>query len=199
MVVAVGPVHDRNGHVVPDGTVVDLYQELSTGDAAGPAGRGTTKNGLARITVDAGASGGARAVILRAGVNGYRRHDTLRLTVAAPTPEPRPVAAPVGTVAATATRLGVADLMMCLASIVVVGAAWVASPGWRRRSPRGQLRTVMFAAGGGLLAYLFYGSALLAGMGGRPAGLRHGDAAAVGLAGAAGVSLALAVIRRRRQ
>ena len=84
-------------------------------------------------------------------------------------------------------RLQVADLLLALASVVVVSAAWVGVPSWTQRRPDDQLFILLSACAGGLAAYLAYGALAAAGRAGPAPAVA---AAIVGLIGAACASLA---------
>jgi hypothetical protein len=197
----VGPVLDRNGHQVPDGTVVSVVavqpggEELARGDRpgaeAGPF-TGVTEAGSAAVGLEF-AAGGQYDVLVRAGGAEWQG-GSVAIEIA-PTPAPAEAAvqpqASVALVEEERARLHVSDLLLALAAVVVVAAAWMGAPGWSGRRTEDQVFILLSAAAGGLSAYIAYGAAA---SWGRAA---LGPAAATVLIGAAGAVLVSVVAALR--
>jgi hypothetical protein len=93
--VAVGPVLDRNGHPVPDGTTVDFVASWPGDSGPSLAASTSTRDGLATVALRLGRAG---AVEVRAQAGQARSQQALLLEVASPpTATPLPTATPTPT------------------------------------------------------------------------------------------------------
>jgi beta-N-acetylhexosaminidase len=175
-----GPILDRNGHGVRDGTATTFYAEMG-GDLYVPPVQAATGGGLAEAIFALEEPGQVR---FRVESGEALRSQTLSLTLlpqptATPaptdtprptptdtptpqptlTPQPSPTALPAGptvvTAGAGARPVGGADLALAAATILVVMLV-----GWlvlgRRRQPTTTVRWVLLAVTGGMLAYILY-------------------------------------------
>jgi beta-N-acetylhexosaminidase len=205
IVLEVGPVLDRNGHTVPDGTVVRLRAEPARALQDPAAAVGLTVGGNARVEGLIAHTGPVAVAVS----SGAARSELIQIAVPKRTPDvlagrqaPPASAALSGPGAAgrsgAAGGLGAAQLLFALAAAVLVAGLAVALPAGRGRTPAHQLRLVLSVAVGALAAYVVYGMLLTAGFVTHPPGLPQGlDAALVALIGAAaGLAGAAATGRR---
>jgi hypothetical protein len=156
VVAEIGPVLDRGGHPVPDGTVFAITADPPSALGAGKAPEARTVGAVARVEVTL-IDGGA--VTLRA-VGDTVSSDPLRIELPVPTPTPSPTVPPAATSApgprpgSAARAPDLADLSGALTVIALTsGVAFV----WSRRfrtDTTAQLRTGLLVAAGGLLGYL---------------------------------------------
>lgn len=174
---SVGPVIDRNGNAVPDGTVITI-EASPMGALAGAPIAALTSGGIAAAEISLVESGeislGARAGDASSPVL------TVRLEEAPAMPEAgeasatsrtaeatsgRPAGAVTEGAEAMATdRPGPSDLFLALAAILLGSVAASAAPGRGRSSPDLQLRAALLSAAGGLAAYLVWGWLLRSGI-----------------------------------
>jgi beta-N-acetylhexosaminidase len=176
-----GPILDRNGHGVHDGTAVTFYAEVG-GDLYVAPAQATTSGGLAETIFTLEEPG---QVQFRVASGEALRSQTVSLTVGplptatlAPTgtplptptdpptprptvtPRPSPTALPAGattTPAGSGVRpVGGADLALAAVAILVVLLVGWLLLGGRRRQPGTVMRWVLLAITGGMLAYILY-------------------------------------------
>ncbi|MEO8083053.1 MAG: glycoside hydrolase family 3 N-terminal domain-containing protein [Ardenticatenales bacterium] len=171
--IAIDPIHDANGHPVPDGTVVDLSSEPAS--ALDPVGAQLeTRGGAAGGTLTL-REGGAITLHARAGAAGEREAAVIDVPPApAATPPPAP---PRTTPAAAAitdtdpTRPGGTDLAAALGAAFVFGAG---ATGRRRRDRGERVGAALRAIVAALAVYCLYAAGLRFGAVHRPAGLPAG-------------------------
>jgi beta-N-acetylhexosaminidase len=179
--VQAGPILDRNGHVVPDGTEVTFYAQYDAGTYAPPS-VGATTGGLAEATLTLSAAG---RVHVRAESDEAHSAQSIAFTiqpfptdtpvptrspVATPTEEPTrlPTASP--TIAPSATPIGespppatsptqpVDGISLLLAAGTTLLVAWggYLLLGERRRRHSTVVRWLCLAVIGGMLGYILY-------------------------------------------
>lgn len=210
VVVEVGPILDRNGNVVPDGTEVTFGTDPAEALSRSATVVVGTTGGIGRAELELVA--GARVKIVAASESALATPVAIALdppptpSVTADTPRPAtptaPVAAgPAGPASGRNGGLRVADLLLSLAGIVVL-VGLVEGRGPLRAAPAGKRMRAGLACGVfGLAAYLAYGSALRALAVPRPGIAALGlDAVAVTVLGATlGLTaIAVASVRARR-
>lgn len=175
-----GPVLDRNGHMVADGTQVTFYAEYEEGVYAPPQSAQTI-DGVAETAITLNFAGQVR---FRAESDEAARSQTIALEVhllptETPSPTPSatagpPTAAPTATASATpspsptpAAEAGPpvsgptrpvdgADLLLAAAATVFVALAGAAALGRRRRRRATVVRWLSLAVVGGMAGYILY-------------------------------------------
>jgi hypothetical protein len=167
--VRVGPVLDRNGNRVPDGTPVELRVEPAAAHVGGPSSVGT-RDGMAVAEI---VLAGAGPVTVSAESGEAASADTLRFVLAPPTATPSATsAAPSGTpdppsaspdgepdaLARAGDAPTASDLLLALAAIAAVNGASLAAGGGRQPIER-RLRSGLAATAGGLTGFLVFGLA----------------------------------------
>jgi beta-N-acetylhexosaminidase len=176
-----GPVLDRNGHRVRDGTTVMFYTETA-GGAYEPPVLATTAGGMAEATLTLNEAGQVR---LRVESSEAHRSQVLALTIQSlptatatpsrtptpaptdlptrtpvPTPEPSPTPSiteepsPPTTYASQA--VGGADLALAMGAALVVAMGGLLVLGERRKRRAVVVRWVLLAIVGGMLGYILY-------------------------------------------
>ncbi len=169
VVVEIGPIWDRNGHPVPDETEIDLTTNPPGVLDGGPVKRVHTVGG--RIRTELVFPQGGHVTIRAVSGDAVARQP---LVLALPEPSPTPV--PTGTRSPALSRgalpgggapdtghpgLGIADLLLSVAAIVLVTGAAVTSQPWRRRNLDEQTRTALLVAVGGMGSYIVVGALLV--------------------------------------
>jgi beta-N-acetylhexosaminidase len=164
---AAGPIIDRNGHIVPDGTLVEFdlrYEGEELSMALEPA---ATRSGIAQREVVVDRAGALRVA---AAAGEATSGETLLLVInPAPTPTPDASAAQTGMedadsspVAALPERVNLATLVIALFTIAVTLSLFLIVQ--VRVLPRAALvHNMLWAAIFGLLGYLLYGAGLFPG------------------------------------
>jgi beta-N-acetylhexosaminidase len=215
-----GPIRDRNGNPVPDGTQVTFYAEYSSSAYAIPISA-ETAGGLAEATLRLSEAGAVRCYA-RSG--GAHNSQIVSLTISSPltetpipslTPSPTPTDAPTPTATASPTptpsptptgemappvtgsarSVDGADLLLAAGATLLVAAGGCALLGRRRRRRTVVVRWVLLAFVGGMMAYILYALELIRpdAWGILPAGAWVARAAMVGIV-AVGALLPLAVV-----
>jgi beta-N-acetylhexosaminidase len=218
-----GPILDRNGHVVPDGTQVAFYAEYDSGTYAPPQSA-TTTDGLAEASLSLTAAGQVR---FRAESGEATRSGTVSLLVEAlPTETPAPTSTPApGPPTATPTSTTSAvpspspmstatagpvpigstrpvdgtDLLLAAGTTALATLVGLDLLG-RRRRPATVVRWLALAFSGGMAGYLLYALQII-----RPEtwGLLPEAAwvarVVVGVVAAVGALLPLAAVLRMRE
>ena len=181
-----GPILDRNGHLVRDGTMVTIFAEY-TGGAYAPPVPSTTTGGVAEAALTLTATGQVR---FRAESGEARQSETITLAIQPPptatatpsrTPAPSPTVSPAtvpastsqptATPAPTGTALPVAtgggrpaggiDLLLAAGTTLLVAAIGYLLLGERRKQPAIVVRWVLSAIVGGMLGYILYALRLI--------------------------------------
>jgi beta-N-acetylhexosaminidase len=163
----VGPIVDRNGHNVPDGTLVEFDLKYDGEELAMALDPAVTRGGVATRNVVVERPGTLRVA---AAAGGAVTGDPLLLIVVpppTPTPEPAPANAQDGAVLpggqpALPQRMNLLTLVIALFTIVVTLSLFLIVQ--VRVLPRAALvHNMLWAAIFGLLGYLMYGLGLLPG------------------------------------
>ena len=181
-----GPIVDRNGHRVRDGTPVTFFAEY-TGGAYAPPVSATTTGGVAEATLTLTDAGQVR---FRVESGEARQSEIVTLVVqplptatvtpsrtpapsptlppsSVPTSTPQPTSTPAPTEtalpAATSTGRPVAgvDLLLAAATTLLVAAVGCLLLGERRLQPVIVVRWVLLAIIGGMLGYILYAARLI--------------------------------------
>jgi beta-N-acetylhexosaminidase len=176
-----GPILDRNGHGVRDGTPVTFYAEAANGGYVPPV-QATTVGGLAEATFTLD---GAGQIGFRAESGESLRSQTVALVVEAPptptaaptrtptaaptdpptpmptmTPQPKPTPVPMAETpppAGGASRpVDGADLALAMGATLLVAVAGWLLLGGRRLQPGIVVRWLSLAVVGGMLGYILY-------------------------------------------
>ncbi len=173
-----GPIVDRNGHPVRDGTAVTFSAEYSGGAYAPPVSAVTsggvaeatltlTDAGQVRVRVESGEARQSEVVTLSiqplptATVAPSRTVAPSPTPVPAsatpPTPHPTATPAPTETAAAgTGRPAGGVDLLLAASTTLLVAAVGTLLLGERRKRPAHVVRWVLLAIIGGMLGYILY-------------------------------------------
>ena len=181
-----GPILDRNGHLVRDGTPVNFFAEYTDGAYAPPVSASTT-GGVAEATLTLTGAGQVR---FHAESGEARQSETVTLVIqplptatATPsrTPAPSPTAFPVSTPASTSQPTitpaptetaspiatgsgrppGGIDLLLAAAATLLVAAIGYLLLGEKRKQPVILVRWVLSAIIGGMLGYILYALRLI--------------------------------------
>jgi beta-N-acetylhexosaminidase len=176
-----GPIVDRNGHRVRDGTPVTFIAEYSGGAYAPPVSA-TTENGMAEATLILAETGLVRC---RAESGEARQSEvvtisiqpvptatsapsrtpspsptTLTASVTAPTPQPTSTPTPTATArppsGGTGRPASGFDLLLAAGTTLLAVALGTLLLGQRRKQPVIVVRWVLLAIIGGMLGYLLY-------------------------------------------
>ena len=176
-----GPIVDRNGHRVRDGTTVTLFAEY-TGGAYAPPVSATTSGGVAEATL---VLTGAGQVRCRAESGEARQSEivtlsiqplptattapsrtplpsptTLAASATTPTPQPSSTPAPTEQTSPLSTDTGHAvaglDLLLAAGATLLVAALGCLMLGQRRKQPVILVRWILLAITGGMLGYVLY-------------------------------------------
>jgi beta-N-acetylhexosaminidase len=164
---AAGPLLDRNGHIVPDGTLVEFDLKYDGEELALAVEPALTRGGIAVRDVTVERSGTLR---IAAASDGATTGDPLLVVIVpppTPTPAPAPPDAAVGdvnpaTAPALPERVNLMTLLIALFTIVVTLSLFLIVQ--VRVLPRAALvHNMLWAAIFGLLGYLMYGLGLIPG------------------------------------
>jgi hypothetical protein len=180
-----GPIRDRNGNPVPDGTPVTFYAEYGSGAYVLPVSAATA-GGLAETTLTLSEAGLVR---FRAESGEARRSQTVDLTISSPptqtpvpsltpsatptdaptptstaSPSPTPSPTPTGEMPAPTAGfvrpVDGTDLLLAAGATILVGAGGCLLLGKRRRR-RVLVRWILLATIGGMVAYILYAGELI--------------------------------------
>jgi beta-N-acetylhexosaminidase len=164
---AVGPIADRNGHTVPDGTLVEFDLKYDGEELAVALDPAITRDGIATRNVVVERSGMLRVAATSSGATTGEPLSLIVLPPPTPTPEPAPADAQAPDVLpagqpALPQRVNLLTLVIALFTIVVTLSLFLIVQ--VRVLPRAALvHNMLWAAIFGLLGYLMYGLGLFPG------------------------------------